>query len=45
MAPFVQQKRQVLHFLELAYQRRIALAHFRIAFDYFIDVGVRHALR
>ncbi len=41
---FVQQQRQLLHAAEILHQRSVALVHFRVAFEHFVDVGVGHAL-
>ena len=44
VAAGVQQQRQLFHAPELRGERRVALAHLRVAFEHFVDVRVRHAL-
>ncbi len=43
-AASVQQKRETLHGAEVVVQVGVALGHFRIAIEHFVDVGVGHAL-
>ena len=45
VAPAIEQQRQLLHPAEFIHQRSVALAHFRIAFEHLVDVGVGHAFR
>src|SRR5689334_10486638 len=45
VAPCIEEKCQLFHAAEMIRERGISLAHFGVAFQDFVDVGVGHALR
>src|SRR5580704_10183385 len=45
VAARIQEQRELFHVAEMRRERLIALGGFGVAFEHFVDVGVRHALR